>query len=281
MKRTILMTALIAVMLLAASSFAFGQAKDEQAIRQTLNDLMTALSKNDVDTAGRIYADDYVIGLADGRSVTKAQRLTVMKSGEMRYQALVFDNLRVRQYGNTAVANYHVTGKTITAAGELATDSQAMVVLVKNGDRWQVVSSQLTDNAPSQASSQAGGTDEKSLNQFMDDYFVALRKNSADAVGPFFSGDYLRVGADGSTLNKEGALAAMRSGDLKYESVVAEGRTWRTFGNDTAIVTSKATLKASLRGQDMGGTYRATTVLRRVGDHWVIVSTHLSPLAVK
>ncbi len=61
-----------------------------------------------------------------------------------------------------------------------------MVVLVKNGDRWQVVSSQLTDSAPSQPVA----VDEKSLNQFMDDYFVALLKNSADAVGPFFSDDY-------------------------------------------------------------------------------------------
>ncbi len=273
MKRTIL----IAVMLLAASSFSFGQAKDEQAIRQTLNELMTALNKNDVDAAGRIYADDYVIGLADGRSTTKAQRLAAIKSGELRYQALVFDNLKVRQYGNTAVANYHVTGKAITAAGEQATDNQAMVVLVKNGDRWQVVSSQLTDSAPSQPV----GTDEKSLNQFMDEYFVAVLKNSADAVGPYFAGEYLRVGPDGSTLTKDQALAVMRSGDLKYESLVAEGRTWRTFGNDTAIVTSRATLKASLRGQDMSGTYRATTVLRRVGDRWVIVSTQLSPLAAR
>jgi ketosteroid isomerase-like protein len=86
---------------------------------------------------------------------------------------------------------------------------------------------------------------------------------------------------DGSTLSREQALAALRSGDLKYESVVAEDRTWRTFGNDTAIVTSRATLKASLKGQDVSGTYRATTVLRKAGDRWVIVSTHLSPLAAK
>ena len=276
MKRTIL----IAVMLLAASTFVFGQAKDEQAIRQTINELMTALSKNDVDTVGRIYADDYAIVLADGRSTTKAQRLAAIKSGELKYQSLVLDNLKVRQYGNTAVANYHVSGKTITAAGEQATDSQAMVVLVKNGDRWQVVSSQLTDSAPSQPVA-AVAVDEKSLNQFMDNYFGALLKGSADAVGPFFSDDYVRVGPDGSTLTREQALAVMRSGDLKYESVVAEGRTWRTFGNDTAIVTSKATLKASLKGQDISGTYRATTVLRRMGDRWVIVSTHLSPLAAK
>jgi hypothetical protein len=65
-----------------------------------------------------------------------------------------------------------------------------MVMLVKNGGRWQVVSSQLTDNAPSPS----GPVDEKALNQFMEDYFVALRKNSADAVGPFLVAEYIRVG---------------------------------------------------------------------------------------
>jgi hypothetical protein len=57
-------------MLLAVSSFGFGQANDEQAIRKTLTELMPALSSNDLDTAGRIYADDYVIGLADGSMTT-------------------------------------------------------------------------------------------------------------------------------------------------------------------------------------------------------------------
>ncbi|MGI8835098.1 MAG: nuclear transport factor 2 family protein [Pyrinomonadaceae bacterium] len=273
MKRILLAMAMV----VATTTFVFGQANDEAAIRQTLTELMNALSRDDVDTAGRIYADDYVIGLADGSSTTKAQQLNAIKAGDLKYQTLVFDGLKVRQYGNTAVANYHVTGKTITRAGVQPVNSQAMVVLVKNGDRWQVVSSQLTDIVASQSSA----VDEKTLNQFMDDYFAALIKNSAEAVGPFFAGEYLRVGPDGSTLNKEQAVAAMSSGDLKYQSVVAEGRTWRTFGNDTAIVTSKATLKASHKGQDMSGTYRATTVLRKVGDRWVIVSTHLSPLAVK
>ena len=83
----------------------------------------------------------------------------------------------------------------------------------------------------------------------MDDYFVALRKNSADAVEPFFAAEYLRVGPDGSTFTKEQAVGALRSGDLKYESVVAEGRTWRTFGNDTAIVTSQARSRRASKGK--------------------------------
>ena len=120
---------------------------DEQAIKQTLNELMNALSRNDVETVGRIYADDYQITLQDGTTTTKAERLNAMKSGSLRYSALVFDNVKIRQYGNAAVATYHVTGKSVTPKGEQNTDSQATVTFVKNGNRWQVVSSQITDKA--------------------------------------------------------------------------------------------------------------------------------------
>ena len=120
---------------------------DEQAIRQTLTQLMNALSRNDVETAGRIYADDYQITLQDGTTTTKAERLNAMKSGSLKYSTLVFDNVKIRQYGSAAVATYHVTGKSVTPGGEQKLDSQATVTFVKNGDRWQVVSSQITDKA--------------------------------------------------------------------------------------------------------------------------------------
>lgn len=261
--------------LFVTTTFSCSQANDEQAIRETLNELMTALNGNDVDAAGRIYADDYVIVLADGTATTKAQRIDAMRSGDLRYESLVFDNLQIRQYGNAAVANYSVTGKAISQAGEQAVDSQAMVMLVKNGGRWQVVSSQLTDHA----ASQTGAVDEQTLNQLMDEYLAALVRNSADSVESFLDGQYIRIGSDGSTLNKEQVLAALRSGDLKYDSVVADQRTWRTFGNEMAIVTSRASVRASHSGRDVSGTTRATSVLRRAGDRWTIVSTHLSPMA--
>ena len=125
---------------------------------------------------------------------------------------------------------------------------------------------------------QTGG-DEKPLNQFLDGYLAALPKNSADAVAPFLGGQYVRVGPDGSSINKEQMLAALRSGDLKYTSVAADERTWRTFGREVAISTSRVTLKASFKGQDLSGTYRATTVLWKNGSApWVLVSTHLSRL---
>jgi ketosteroid isomerase-like protein len=124
-----------------------GGSGEEPVIRQTLTELMNALSRNDVETVGRIYADDYQIVLQDGATTTKAERLNAMRSGSMRYVGLVFDRLKIRQYGNAAVATYHVKGKTVTSKGEQNTDSQATVTLVKNGSGWQVVSSQLTESA--------------------------------------------------------------------------------------------------------------------------------------
>ncbi len=120
---------------------------------------------------------------------------------------------------------------------------------------------------------------EKALNKFIDDYIATLPKNSAEATAPFLGSEYVRVGADGSSMTKEQMLAALRSGDLKYTSVTADERTWRTFGQDVAISTSRVMIKASYKGKDVSGTYRATTVLWKNGSApWVLVSTHLSRL---
>lgn len=268
---------LAAALLVFAAPQALSQVSDEKSVRQTLDELMTALNSNDTDAAGRIYSDDYIIVLADGSTTTKAQRLAAMKSGELKYRSLAVGDLKVRQYGDTAVANYRVTGKTVGRAGEQDVSSQAMVMLVKRDGRWWVVSSQLTDNAVSQS----GAGDEKALNQALDGYLNALTKNSADETGPFLSKDWVRVGGDGSIINREQALAALRSGELKYSSLAVDERVWRTFGNDMAVATSRVLLKATHGGRDIGGIYRATTLMRREGGRWALASTHLSPLAAK
>lgn len=120
---------------------------EEQTIRRTVTNLMDALSRNDADAAARIYADDYQIVMQDGTTVTKAPRISAMKSGNIKYIGLVTDNLKIRQYGNAAVATYLVTGKSVTPNGEQNLDHQVTATLIKNGSQWQVVSSQLTNNA--------------------------------------------------------------------------------------------------------------------------------------
>jgi uncharacterized protein (TIGR02246 family) len=116
----------------------------EQAIRQTMTELFNALNRGDADAAGRIYTDDYQITMENGKTVTKAQRLEAMKSGALKFQSVAFNDLRIRQYGNAAVATYHVTGRSNALGGEEEANSLATVMLVSNGGRWQVASAHLT-----------------------------------------------------------------------------------------------------------------------------------------
>ena len=109
---------LIVAMLVAASSFVFSQptrsspnqkGNDEQAVRQLLNETSAALGRNDTAALDRIYADSYTLTNENGVLLTKAPRLAAIKSGELKFESVAFDEVNV--YGNTAVATYRVTSK--------------------------------------------------------------------------------------------------------------------------------------------------------------------------
>ncbi len=116
----------------------------EQAIRQTMTELFSALNRGDADAAGRIYTDDYQIVMENGKTVTKAERLEAMRSGALKFQSVAFDNLRIRQYGNAAVATFQNTGKSNALGSEQEVNSVGTVTLINNGGRWQVASAHLT-----------------------------------------------------------------------------------------------------------------------------------------
>ncbi|MDQ3042203.1 MAG: nuclear transport factor 2 family protein [Acidobacteriota bacterium] len=116
----------------------------EQAIRQTMTELFSALNRGDADAAGRIYTDDYQIVMENGVTVTKAQRLEAMRSGALKFQSVAFDNLRIRQYGSAAIATFRNTGRSNALGSEQENNSVGTVTLINNGGRWQVASAHLT-----------------------------------------------------------------------------------------------------------------------------------------
>ena len=144
---------LVVAMLVAASSFVFSQTtrssanqkgNDEQAVRQLLNELSAAVGRNDIAALDRIYADDYMLVYESGVQTTKAQRLAAMKSGELKYESLSFDEVNVRMYGNTAVATYRVTSKGQSKGQDIGGQFRATSTFVKIKGRWQLVAAQVT-----------------------------------------------------------------------------------------------------------------------------------------
>ena len=148
MKRLLIVAALV-----AASSFAFTQparsgadqkGNDEQAIRQLLSEISAALERADTAALDRIYADDYTLVNESGVVTTKAPRLAAMKSGELKYESVGFDEVSVRLYGNTAVATYRVTSKGQSKGQAIGGQFQATSTYVKMKGRWQLVAAQVS-----------------------------------------------------------------------------------------------------------------------------------------
>jgi ketosteroid isomerase-like protein len=147
---------LIVAMVVAASSFVFSQpthssanqkGNDEQAVRQLLDELYAALGRNDVAALDQVYADDYTFVNESGILTTKAPRLAAIKSGELKYESVSFEDAKIRLYGNTAVATYRVNLKAQFKEQEITGPIQVTVTLVKIKGRWQVVAAQATSIA--------------------------------------------------------------------------------------------------------------------------------------
>ena len=112
---------------------------DEQAVRQTLDDLAAALGKNDTAALDRIYADDYTFVGDTGMTMTKAERIAAFKSGDLKYESISIEVVSIHLFGNTAVAVTRITTKF--APGLKFTDGKFITTatLIKMKGRWQLV----------------------------------------------------------------------------------------------------------------------------------------------
>jgi ketosteroid isomerase-like protein len=156
---------LLAVIVISASSLALGQKPDkkadkdkskpvgekmaatssvEQAVQQRLNELTTALGANDTAALDRIYANDYTLVNPWGAITTKEQRLAAIKSGELKYESVSFDEPNIRSYGDTAVVTSKVTVKGQDKGQDMSGQYRVTLTFVKMKGAWQLAAAQNT-----------------------------------------------------------------------------------------------------------------------------------------
>ncbi len=71
--------------------------------------LGTAPVKGDTAALGRLLSDQFTFTNSRGEVQTKAQALSDLKSGAVKYEELKRDDLKVRFFGDTAIATARVT----------------------------------------------------------------------------------------------------------------------------------------------------------------------------
>ena len=151
-------TVVIAVLIFTATaSIALGQKKSarrdtkrsvEQAIRQVDHERIQAQIEADAVALDRIYADDF-IGIGPSGTVrTKGQVISDFTSGDLKFQSITTDDVRVRVYSNAAVE----TGRSKMIGQDrgkaVPRDNRFSRVWIKQGGRWRLVSNHYSSLIP-------------------------------------------------------------------------------------------------------------------------------------
>ena len=150
-------TFVLAVLVLTAASIALGQEQSArrdlrrsvgQAIRQIDHERVQAQIGADAAALNRIYADDF-IGIGPSGTVrTKAQVIADFTSGDLKFQSITTDDVRVRVYGNTAVETGRSTMIGQDRGKAVPRDNRFTRVWIKQVGRWRLVSNHYSSLIP-------------------------------------------------------------------------------------------------------------------------------------
>ncbi len=95
--------------------------------------------RRDVSALGQIWADDYFFVNAAGEMLSKAQRLTNLKSGATTLESInEEEELKVRVYQNTAVAMGRVTIKGQYSGQPTSGQYRSIHIWIKGPTGWQI-----------------------------------------------------------------------------------------------------------------------------------------------
>jgi len=149
----------IAVVVLSAAAIASGQEQGalrdqrniiEQVIRKLDNERIQAQIHADAAALKRIYADDFIGAGASGTVRTKPQVISDFTSGDLRFQSITTDDVRVRVYGNAAVETGRSTMDGQDKGKAVPHDTRFTRVWVKEHGRWRLVANHYSSNVSHQ-----------------------------------------------------------------------------------------------------------------------------------
>ena len=112
-------------------------------------------------------------------------------------------------------------------------------------------------------------------------YRAAILRRDIPMLEKIWADDYVFVNAAGEVLTKAQRLANIKSGATTLESIKEEESTTVRAYENSAVATSRVTLKGQYSGQPTSGQYRSTHVWVKGPSGWQLVSNQLTALKPK
>ncbi len=116
-------------------------------VRKQDERFMQAAIRADIATLESIMSDDYLFVSGMGQMLNKREHLEALRSGDIKYESLTYDDVKVRAYGDTAILTGHIIGEGSNAGRSISGAHFITRVYVNQGGRWVIVSGQATRSA--------------------------------------------------------------------------------------------------------------------------------------
>jgi len=138
-------TLMLIILSLLAVSLAWSQGGNtEQQIREVNDRYIAAQLNNDSDSLQKLMADDFMAIRSDGSLSTRAQEIEHIKSGALTHEKSDIKDVKIRVYGNTAVASVRSYFKGTVNGKPLSSTVRVTRVWVKQKGNWKCVALQST-----------------------------------------------------------------------------------------------------------------------------------------
>jgi uncharacterized protein (TIGR02246 family) len=119
--------------------------------------------------------------------------------------------------------------------------------------------------------------DEQQIQRLFETADRALMANDIEVLSQTFADDYVQYDSSGRAFTKEEVLENLRTGTVRYPSIVSTGRRIRLFG-DMAIVHGSESDEVEAAGKRFPVQYLyMDIVLKREGRWWIVGSQLVKP----
>lgn len=141
---------LLPILVLALSGIAAAQsAPDSAELTKMVNEFLVGAGKNDAAVHDRFWADDLIYTRGSGQRVGKAEIMKSVRSAppakpDDPKTAYTAEDMRIQQYGKTAVVAFRLVGNTYNADKLTTARFYNTGVFVKRKGEWRVVAWQAT-----------------------------------------------------------------------------------------------------------------------------------------
>jgi ketosteroid isomerase-like protein len=122
---------------------------------------------------------------------------------------------------------------------------------------------------------------EQEVRQMLEKYRIAILQRDVATLEKIWADDYVFVNAAGDVLTKADRLANIKSGATTLDSINQQEKVTVRVYENSAVATSRVTLKGQYSGQPISGEYRSVLVWVKGSGGWQLVSNQLTALKPK